>query len=124
LVDPEAALEAVRELWSRLERSGMRTVVPPGRDAFASLHPSVSRRLQRLRDAAPFGQLVWAETRVLEGGRRVEVVLRSPEGNATVWLAVDGRKASGGYDAGPVAPSPAVIEGLRAVLDVLRRGQA
>jgi MoaA/NifB/PqqE/SkfB family radical SAM enzyme len=119
-VDVPAALEALRELWSRLERAGMRGVVPPGEDTFSSIHPVVAGRLQRLRDAAPFGELVWAETRVLDGGHRVEVVLRGPAGEtATVWLAVDRRKSSGGYDAGPEAPSRAVIEGLRAVLDVV-----
>jgi len=122
-VDAKAALEATRALWSRLERSGMRTVVPPGEDAFSSIHPSVAGRLQRLRDAAPFGQLAWAETRLLDGGRRVEVVLRGPaDETATVWLAVDGRKSSGGYDVGSEAPSAAVVDGLRAVLEGLGRG--
>jgi MoaA/NifB/PqqE/SkfB family radical SAM enzyme len=119
-VDAPAALEALRELWSRLERAGMRGVVPPGEDTFSAIHPVVAGRLQRLRDAAPFGELVWAETHVLDGGHRVEVVLRGPAGErATVWLAVDRRKSSGGYDAGPEVPSRAIIEGLRAVLDVV-----
>ena len=122
-VDPEAALGAVRELWSRLERSGMHTVVPPGPDAFSSIHPSVGARLQRLRGAAPFGRLVWGDTRVLDDGRRVEVVLRGPASETvTVWLAVDRRKSSGGYDAGS-APSHAVVDGLRAVLAILGRGE-
>jgi hypothetical protein len=122
-VDPEAALQALRTLWSRMERAGMRTRVPPGEDAVASLHPSVARRLQRLRDAAPFGELVWAETLVSGGGHRVEVVLGAPGETATVWLAVDGKKATGGYTTSAKAPSSAVTEGLRAVLHELRRGQ-
>ncbi|HEY8040975.1 MAG TPA: radical SAM protein [Polyangiaceae bacterium] len=126
-VERDAALEVLRELWSRLERSGMRTLVPPGEDALQSIHPSVVARLQRLRDRAPFGALTWTATRVLEGGHRVEVTLRAPAGDvATVWLAVARSsrrpKASGGYRVEPGSPSAALVEGLREVLGALGRG--
>jgi MoaA/NifB/PqqE/SkfB family radical SAM enzyme len=116
-VAPAEALAALRELWSRLEASGMHTVVPPGLDGFASLHPAVARRLQRLRDRAPFADLVWSETRVCDEGGRVEVTFHGPcAETATVWLAARGKKSSGGYDVGPSPPTPAMVDGLRAVL--------
>ncbi|MGH7298227.1 MAG: hypothetical protein ACRELB_25030, partial [Polyangiaceae bacterium] len=120
-VDADAALAALRELWRRMEGAGMRTVTPPGADAFSPLHAAVVRRLRRLREAAPFGALAWTETRVSGDGRRVEIALRAPGGDtATVWLSTETGRSSGGYDAGTATPSAAVVDGLRAVLDAVR----
>ena len=99
----------------------MRTVVPPGGDTFAALEPSVAARLQRLREAAPFGDLTWAATHLFDGPARVEVLLRSPGGEtATVWLAHDAGKASGGYRVDSPTPSQALVEGLRQVIAAVK----
>lgn len=122
-VDPQVALEAAQELWSRLEGAGMRTTVPLGEDAFRPLHPSVSARLQRLRQSAPFGDLAWITTAVLDRGRRVELTLRTPDGEtATVWLGLDGESPRGGYVVRrDVAPSAALVDGLRQLMKALER---
>jgi MoaA/NifB/PqqE/SkfB family radical SAM enzyme len=124
-VDVAVALEAARALWSRLERAGMRTTVPLGGDAFQPLHGSVAARLQRLRDAAPFGLLAWTDTRVLDGGQRVEITLRDGAAVATIWLAVEGGRPRGGYRLEPgTAPTDALVDGLRSVMDALGRAPA
>jgi len=125
-LEPRVALEAVRELWSRLERAGMHTVYPPGLDALLPLHPGITARLQRLRDRAPFGELAWTATTVLEDGPRVEIALAAPAGEtATVWLAQPSGHARGGYRVAPgTKPSPALVDGLRAVIDAVGRDEA
>jgi MoaA/NifB/PqqE/SkfB family radical SAM enzyme len=122
-VAPELARAAVAALWARLEAHGVATVHPPGEDAFAALDVTVRDRLRRLRVHAPFGALRWTATRVLDGGARVEIDLAAPPdasaATATVWLALrDGRPFSG-YRVEPREPPPAIVEGVRAVLDAL-----
>jgi hypothetical protein len=98
----------------------------------------VAARLARLRAGAPFGALAFREVRVLEGGRRAEAAFIGPAGEAaTVWLAENNGRAEGGYRVGegsagargmgPLAapsendgPTPALREGLRAVMEALK----
>jgi hypothetical protein len=120
-VAPGVALETVRALWSRLEQAGMRTVVPPGGDPFVGLEPSVASRLRRLRDAAPFGELAWADTDTTAAPGRVEITLRAPDGaTARVWLAADAGRATGGYRVEDASPPAALVEGLRHVIAAVR----
>jgi hypothetical protein len=120
-LEGSVAWEATRTLWSRLERAGMRSVAPPGMDAFVPLEPSVASRLARLRDAAPFGELAWTETIAKDAPSGVEILLRAPDGStATVWLSAGTGRATGGYRVDGTSPPPPVIDGLRQVIAALR----
>jgi MoaA/NifB/PqqE/SkfB family radical SAM enzyme len=119
---PDAAYLTTRNLWSRLELAGLRTIVPPGPDSFLATHPSVGGRLARLRRAAPFGDLTWVETRLAGAGQRAEVLLRGPQGErAAVWLATADGRDTGGYRVEAGEASPALVAGLRDLLVALGR---
>jgi MoaA/NifB/PqqE/SkfB family radical SAM enzyme len=100
-----------------------RVRLSPG-PAHPTSEPRVARtiavRLARLRKAAPFGALVWREVVVSEAGARAEISFDGPAGErATVWLSETSGKPAGGYRVdGPA--TPAVVEGLKAVMDALR----
>lgn len=119
--DRGAGLAALRELGARLEGAGLAVVHPLGDDALGLEARSVAVRLGRLRAAAPFGKLVWRRTSTRDGGRVAELDLESPVGeHAVVWLGEEGRRATGGYRVDVSEPSPALVEGLRAVMAAVR----
>jgi MoaA/NifB/PqqE/SkfB family radical SAM enzyme len=102
--------------------------IDPNGDLFSPPPPtgghvarSIGTRLARLRRGAPFGALVWREVIVSEGGGRAEAVFDGPSGErATVWMTETRGRAAGGYRVDAGSPTPALREGLRAVVDVLR----
>ena len=119
--DRALALAALRALCDALAKSGLRVVHPLGPDAVSALTRSVGARLARLRAAAPFGDLAWDSVALLEGGRRAEASFSGPAGErATVWLAEQGGRATGGYRVDAGAPTPVLVDGLRAVISSLR----
>jgi MoaA/NifB/PqqE/SkfB family radical SAM enzyme len=119
--DRAVALGALRSLCDALAKSGLRAVHPIGDDAVTPVARSIGARLARLRGAAPFGELAWNEVAITEGGRRAEASFSGPAGErATVWLAEQGGRATGGYRVDAGAPTPALVEGLRAVMAALR----
>ena len=82
---------------------------------------SIGARLARMRQGAPFGALRWREVLVSEGGARAEVVFDGPAGErATVWLTETAGRPAGGYRVDGGAATPALVDGLRAVMDALR----
>jgi MoaA/NifB/PqqE/SkfB family radical SAM enzyme len=82
---------------------------------------TVGARLVRLRSLAPFGELRWREVIVSEAGDRAELVLDGPSGErATVWLTETAGRPAGGYRIDAGTATPALVEGLRAVMDALR----
>ena len=101
--------------------------IDPGGDLFSPPAPtgghvarSIDARLGRLRRGAPFGALVWREVVVSEGGGRAEAVFDGPAGErATVWMTETKGRPAGGYRVDVGSPTPALVEGLRAVVDVL-----
>ncbi len=118
--DGNLALTALRALVAHLVARGERLLVPAGDDAFVVPARSVAARLERLRGAAPFGRLEWRDTRVADGGRRAEIALVASGGErATVWLAEEGRRATGGYRVDADRPSEPLVDGLRAVMHAL-----
>ncbi len=125
--DRAAALAGLRALREVLAAGGDRIVHPIGDDAIGGVSRSVGARLARLRDRAPFGALAWRDVVVSEGGRRAEASFEGPAGErATVWLAEKDNKSIGGYrvdaagEGAQGAPTPALVEGLRAILDALK----
>ncbi|HEY8089535.1 MAG TPA: radical SAM protein [Polyangiaceae bacterium] len=120
-VPADQALEALRTMWSRLEAGGVRTVVPPGPDAFGPTEPSIASRLRLLRQQAPFGALSWRETRLSKS--RAEIVLRDADGQeAVVWLGHDGGRPTGGYTL-TGSPSEALKDGLGPLIRLLKSYQ-
>ncbi len=82
---------------------------------------SIAVRLGRLRQRAPFGALVWRGVTVTEGGARAEIGFDGPAGEqATVWLTETAGKAAGGYRVDAGGATPALVEGLREIMDALR----
>lgn len=82
---------------------------------------SIGIRLARLRQAAPFGALVWRDVTVSEDGGRAEIGFDGPAGErATVWLTETGGRAAGGYRVDAGGPTPALVAGLREIMDALR----
>jgi hypothetical protein len=72
-----------------------------------------------MREHAPFGALRWQDVLVTEGGKRAEAIFEGPAGErATVWLLEANGRASGGYRLDG-APTPALVDGLRAVMGAL-----
>lgn len=109
---------ALQSLWTHLQQFAP-PLHPLGDDATQPLAPSVHRRLSRLRQHAPFGQLQWTALHVLEQGTKVEVRLEGPAGElAILWLQEQG-KPSGGYriEAGEI--SDALVSGLRKAITAL-----
>jgi MoaA/NifB/PqqE/SkfB family radical SAM enzyme len=119
--DRALALGALRALCSALVKSGLRPVHPLGADAVTPVARSVGARLARLRAAAPFGELAWDTVTVTDAGKRAEASFSGPAGErATVWLAEQAGRATGGYRVDAGSPTPALVEGLRAVMAALR----
>ncbi len=82
---------------------------------------SIGIRLARLRQRAPFGALVWGDVTVSEGGGRAEIGFDGPAGErATVWLTEAAGRAAGGYRVDAGGATPALVEGLREIMDALR----
>jgi len=78
-------------------------------------------RLLRLGQRAPFGALVWRDVTVSEGGARAEAAFEGPAGErAIVWLGETAGKPAGGYRVEAGEATPALVEGLRAIMDALR----
>lgn len=122
--DHALTLRALRGLWDELAKGGHRVLHPMGDDALGAAGRSILARLGRLRARAPFGELAWGDVIVSEGGRRAEASFAGPAGErVTVWLAEQGGRATGGYRVDAGEATPALVEGLRAVMAALRSGQ-
>jgi MoaA/NifB/PqqE/SkfB family radical SAM enzyme len=120
--DRGVALAALRALWAELSAhgDGGRVLHPLGDDALGDLARSVGARLTRLRERAPFAALAWRDVILSDSGHRAEAALEGPAGErATVWLAEQGGKATGGYRLDG-EPTPALVEGLRAIMTALK----
>ena len=119
--DRAVAREGLRGLWAELAGQGHRVLHPLGDDAAIGVARSVGARLARLRERAPFPALVWRDVRVLEEGRRAEATFEGPAGErATVWLMEANGRATGGYRVDAGEATPALVEGLRAIMEALR----
>jgi MoaA/NifB/PqqE/SkfB family radical SAM enzyme len=119
--DRAVALAGLRALGAELAKGGDRVVHPLGDDALGGVSRSVGARIQRLRERAPFGALAWRDVVVSEGGRRAEASFEGPEGErATVWLAERDGRPAGGYRVDAGSPTPALVEGLRAIMEALK----
>ena len=115
------ALAALRALEAALVKSGLRLVHPLGPDAVIPVARSVGARLARLRAHAPFGELAWESVAISDGGKRAEASFCGPTGErATVWLAEQAGRATGGYRVDAGEPTPTLVDGLRAVMTALR----
>ncbi|MFO0550532.1 MAG: radical SAM protein [Polyangiaceae bacterium] len=117
--DPAFALEAARALAALLAPLG--PVHPVGDDLVVPLARSVAARLARLRRAAPHGELTLLEVVAARDGSRAEARFRSPTNElATVWLEERAGRPSGGYKVPEgVAPTEALVAGLRSVVRAL-----
>jgi MoaA/NifB/PqqE/SkfB family radical SAM enzyme len=116
----ELAERGLRALWERLEESGQRVRHPLGDDALRPAVSPLAARIARLRRSAPFGALAWTAISVDPSGRRAELSLHGPQGeHAGVWLAEESGRVRGGYRL-EGAPTPALIEGIGAVMNALR----
>jgi MoaA/NifB/PqqE/SkfB family radical SAM enzyme len=123
--DRAVALAGLRALRAALEGGGDRVIHPLGDDAIGGVSRSVGARIQRLRERAPFGVLAWRDVIVSEGGRRAEATFEGPAGErATVWLAERDGRPAGGYRVDAGSPTPALVEGLRAIMEALRPAAA
>jgi len=90
--------------------------VPPDRIPLA---PTVAARLDRLRRAAPFGQLEWVETRLVGDG--VEIALEGPDAERAVfYFDENAGRPSGGYRV-EGDPTDALREGVRKAMVALKR---
>ncbi len=123
--DRAVARAALRALWAELAGAGHAVLYPLGDAAAGGVARSVAARLERLRERAPFAALVWRDVRVSDGGRRAEASFEGPAGEqATVWLRETGGRATGGYRVDAGEPTPALVAGLRAIMEALRgRGE-
>jgi MoaA/NifB/PqqE/SkfB family radical SAM enzyme len=118
--DRGIALTALRALVAVLAQSGLRVVHPIGADAVGAVARTVGARLGRLRARAPFGELAWESVAIGDGGKRAEASFCGPGGErATVWLAEQGGRATGGYRVDAGEATPALVDGLRAVMAAL-----
>jgi hypothetical protein len=119
--DRAAAVAALRAIGGVLEKAGMRVVHPIGDDAVVPVARTVGARIVRLREGAPYGALAWRDLVVSEGGRRAEAVFEGPAGErATVWLAEEKGRPTGGYRVDRGEATAALVEGLRAIMAALR----
>jgi MoaA/NifB/PqqE/SkfB family radical SAM enzyme len=116
--DATAATAGLEALWAKLCEGGASVLHPLGDDALVGLARTVALRVERLRGAAPFGQLAFRSLRVSEGGARAEAELTGPSGErAFLWLTERAGRPAGGYrlDDG-TSPTPALVAGLRAAI--------
>ena len=120
--DPAVAMAGLRALYDRLTQ-GQALTHPLGDDALAPQRPTIAARLQRLRRAAPFPPLRWAGTELSEGGARAELRFEDEAGGSvTFWLGEQAGKATGGYSLPEGStPSEALVRGVRAIMEALRR---
>lgn len=119
--DARLARRGLRALTEHLAAAGHAPTHPAGDDGFAPVAVSVRRRLARLRRAAPFGELRWSDVRVSRGGRRAELCLLGADGErATVWLAQEGRRATGGYRVDSGAVTARLVRGLGELMAAVR----
>jgi hypothetical protein len=119
--DRAAALAALRAFGSALAEAGSRVLHPLGDDAIVPVARTIGARIVRLRERAPFGALAWRDVIVSEGGRRAEAIFDGPSGErATVWLSEQGGKPAGGYRVDAGEATPALVEGLRAIMTALK----
>lgn len=119
--DRAAALAALRALCGELAKHGPRVIHPIGDDAFIPVARTIGARILRLRERAPFGALAWRDVIVSERGYRAEATFEGPAGErATVWLAEQSGKPSGGYRVDTAEPTPDLVEGLRAIMAALK----
>jgi MoaA/NifB/PqqE/SkfB family radical SAM enzyme len=82
---------------------------------------TVAIRVERLRRAAPFGALVWRDVLASDGGARAEVLFDGPAGErVALWLTETAGRPAGGYRLDAGEATPAVREGVHAMLDALR----
>jgi MoaA/NifB/PqqE/SkfB family radical SAM enzyme len=90
--------------------------------ASGSLDARIAACLARLRARAPFGALRWTDVALDTTGRAAVVSFADGVGTTVdVTLAVRDGGIAGGYRLGGAArPSPALAEGVRAVMDALR----
>ena len=110
------------------ERHGLDELQPIDVDRLVqirgAMRPSLAARVGRLRARAPFSDLVWSATRVLERGRRVEIDFSRAEEQATFWFEEEGARVTSGYrvrTAADAPPSDALVAGVRAVAAALGR---
>ncbi|GMV14564.1 MAG: radical SAM protein [Polyangiaceae bacterium] len=90
--------------------------------ALPTLSPRLARRLERLRERAPFGRLSWLGVEALDSGRELRVRFRSPRGETAELSLVDGPAGvRGGYrvEDDPSRASDELRDGLAAILDAL-----
>lgn len=107
-------------LWERLAADGHAVLHPLGDDALGAVKPSIAARLGRLRSSAPFGSLRWTAVSLDGGGERAELALEGPDGErAEVWLSDDSGRVRGGYRVDGT-PTPALVDGIGAVMHALR----
>ncbi len=132
----DAGPVTVRLLGALLERlcegESARVIHPVADDAgFQSasrmpgnrVDPKIGQCLTRLRARAPFGVLAWRDVQLADDGREAAVSLVDPDGTGVVVrFAVKGAQVAGGYKLDRVvdAPSSALVESVRAVMDALR----
>ena len=111
----------LRALVDRLVAKGQKLRYPIADDVLSGATPLLSARLERLRKAAPFGELAWVDLAIDEGGRRGELGLRGPAGErAVLWLGEQAGRPVGGYRL-EGEPTEAVVTGLRAAMAALQR---
>lgn len=122
--DAAAGLRALWGLWEHWRPLRGRVVHPPGLDAFrGQLAPALLRRIARLRQKAPFGELEWRRLSVSAGGRRAALSLSDPAGEeVSFWLEESTGGVRAGYALSQDPPSAQVLSGLRAIARALDAG--
>lgn len=119
--DPIVVERAVQAVWAACALQGHRVKYPLGSDLYEATTRSVSRRLEKLRAAAPFGALEWTAIEISDGGRRAEARFTGPGGEKIAfWLGEKAGRPTGGYrlDAGEATDE--VVASLREMMSVLR----
>ncbi len=120
-VPPDRAVAqlGIDALWQELARSGHRVWHPAGGDALAGeTSRGIASRLQKLREAAPFGDVEWHSLDV--GEDKAVLGLVGPDGErATLWLADERGRSTGGYELDG-DPTPPLVDGLRRMMAALK----
>lgn len=122
--DRALARVGLKTLWGALTSTSLRVIHAMGEDTLNLLPRSVSQRIARLRQKAPFGDLQWLDVQITQDGHRAEVLFEGPAGEKiTVWFSEKNGKPTGGYFIAPQEPTKAVVDGLRAVMGALRSNE-
>jgi MoaA/NifB/PqqE/SkfB family radical SAM enzyme len=96
------------------------TTLHPGVDVGPPPSRIVASGLERLRRAAPFGDLQWHAEHLAPSGARADITLIGPAGErATLWIEDRAGKPTGGYRLDTPA-TEALEKGLRAAVQALR----